>query len=348
MSISTAARAPMSSRLARLLPGVALCTAISLVSFALQKVETAYLGHPLVEGLVAAILIGMCVRTFVRLPARFDAGIDFTAKQILEVAIVILGASVDLPVLFAAGPALAVGIVAVVGLGIASGTLIGRALGLHPKHALLVACGNSICGNSAIAAVAPVIGARKDHVASAIAFTAILGVAVVVGLPLLAPVLGFDHYEYGVLAGMTVYAVPQVLAAAFPVSPLSGEVGTLVKLVRVLLLGPLVLAFSLIFRDRSAGTKGRIQLGKLVPWFIVGFLALAALRSAGVIPASMAAPMRELSGLLTLGAMAGLGLGVDLRALRSVGKPLLLTVGGSLAVLVTASALLIKVLALHG
>ena len=87
---------------------------------------------------------------------------------------------------------------------------------LSSKLAVLVACGNAICGNSAIAAVAPVIGADREDVAASIALTAVLGVAVVVLLPLLIPVLGLSNYQYGVLAGLTVYAVPQVLAAAFP------------------------------------------------------------------------------------------------------------------------------------
>lgn len=334
-------------RASSLLPGVVLCVAIAVASFGLQWAEVRWLGHPLVEGLVAAIIIGAVVRSTIRLPDRLQAGIDFSAKQVMELAIVLLGTSVDLPLLLQASPALAIGIASIVVFGILSGTLIGRALGLEPKHALLVACGNSICGNSAIAAIAPTIGAKKEHVASAIAFTAVLGVVVVVGLPLLVPVIGLGNYEYGVLAGLTVYAVPQVLAAAFPVSALSGEVGTLVKLVRVLLLGPVVLVLSLLHREKAA-TCSRIQIGKMVPWFIVGFVALALIRSAGAIPTGVAGPLRDASSALTLAAMAGLGLGVDMRALRAVGRPVVLTVAASLAALVTASLALISVLSLGG
>ena len=120
-----------------------------------------------------------------------------------------------------------------------------------------MAFGNAICGNSAIAALAPVIGAKREHVASAIAFTAVLGVAVVVGLPFLVPVAHLSNYQYGVVAGLTVYAVPQVLAAAFPVSALSGQVGTLVKLVRVLFLGPVLVAFSVMARREARRAPGR-------------------------------------------------------------------------------------------
>src|SRR5690606_31975522 len=122
--------------------------------------------------------------------------------------------------------------------------------------ALLIACGNAICGNSAIAAVAPVIRAEREQVASAIAFTAVLGVVAVLGLPLLIAPLALSDTEYGVLAGLTVYAVPQVIAAAFPVSVAAGQMATLVKLARVLLLGPVVLLLALLHRQPSAGAAG--------------------------------------------------------------------------------------------
>ena len=112
--------------------------------------------------------------------------------------------------------------------------------GLVRTGAALVAIGNSICGNSAIAALAPVIGAEKKDVASAIGLTAVIGVLLVLGLPMLIAPFMLSNYQYGVLAGMSVYAVPQVVAAAFPVSELSGNVATLVNLTRVLLLGPAV------------------------------------------------------------------------------------------------------------
>lgn len=322
-----------------LAPGVLLAAAIALAAWALQLAEVRLFRHAVVEALVLAILIGMLLRAFRAPPRPFAPGIHFTAKQVLEAAIVLLGASVDLPLLLRAGSALVVAILLVVASGLVGGFALGRALGLTPKLATLIAVGNAICGNSAIAAVAPVIGAEKEDVASSIAFTAVLGVVVVLSLPLLIPVLGFDDYQYGALAGMTVYAVPQVLAATFPVSALSGEVGTLVKLVRVLLLGPVVVFFAL--RNRKIGEQ-RMSAGSFVPWFIVGFLVLAAARSLGFIPAEVAGPVREVSRWMTVAAMAALGLGVDVRVLGKVGGRVIAAVTGSLVVLVTVSALLIR------
>src|SRR5262249_21357332 len=145
-----------------------------------------------------------------------------------------------------AGAGLFAGIVMIVVASLAITYTLGRAAGLPARISVLLAAGNSICGNSAIAAVAPVIGADADDVASAISFTAVLGVVVVLLLPLLVPVLHLSDARYGVIAGMTVYAVPQVLAATLPVSAAAGAMATLVKLTRVLLLGPLVVAMSFV------------------------------------------------------------------------------------------------------
>jgi Predicted membrane protein len=197
-------------------------------------------------------------------------------------------------------------------------------LGLPVRLSILVACGNSICGNSAIAAVAPVIGAHADDIVSSISFTAILGVVIVLGLPLLVPLLALSQSQYGILAGMTVYAVPQVLAATVPVSLISTQIGTLVKLIRVLTLGPIVVGLSLFgrgLRRRDEGTAASTRFNpfQLVPWFIIGFLVLAALRSFEILPASVAAPVLKVASLLTVVSMAALGLGVDITVLRRVG-----------------------------
>lgn len=336
----------------RLGPGLLLAVGVALLARLVAALEQRLLDQVVVETLVVAILLGAAVRTLRPLPARAEPGVDFAARPVLEVAVLLLGASVNLPLLLRAGPALAVGIVALVVLGLLATWGIGRALGLPGDLAVLVACGNAICGNSAIAAVAPVIEAERSHVASAIAFTAIVGVATVLVLPLLAAPLGLGDYQYGVLAGLTVYAVPQVLAATFPVSTLAGEVGTLVKLVRVLMLGPVVLAFAVRHARRTrrarraagASAAPRLSIARFVPWFIVGFLVLAALRSAGAIPAEVAVPLKTASTWLTVVAMAALGLGVDVRAVARVGRPVILTVTASLVVLVALAVLLIRVL----
>ena len=233
------------NRIRILLPGILLCVGVMIAATACQAVEELVFGRAWLESLVLAILIGVAVRTAWTPPKRWCAGIDFSARTLLEVAVTLLGASLSVGSILKVGPALLAGIAGVVALAIAVSYGIGRGLGLQHRIAVLIACGNSICGNSAIAATAPVIGADGDDVATSIAFTAVLGVVVVLTLPLLAPAFGLSDTQYGMLAGLTVYAVPQVLAATAPVAALSVQIGTLVKLVRVLMLGPVVLALSL-------------------------------------------------------------------------------------------------------
>jgi uncharacterized integral membrane protein (TIGR00698 family) len=325
--------------------GIGACLIVAIVAHAGGRLEEWLFGRAVIEPLVLAILVGMAARTVGGSWPRGEAGVRFASKNVLEAAVFLLGATMDVPRLFASGPMLALAIVLLVCTALAAGYAIGRAAGLSPKLAILVASGNAICGNSAIAAVAPVIGADTKDVAASIALTAVLGVLVVLGLPLLIAPLALSDYQYGVLAGLTVYAVPQVLAAAFAVSALSGQVATVVKLARVLMLGPVVLFFAL--RERRANardTESRMALGKLVPWFVVGFVALAALRSAGVIGDTPASVAKTSAAWLTIVAMAGLGLSVDVRAVRAVGARVVIAVSGSLLTLIVFAIALIRVL----
>jgi uncharacterized integral membrane protein (TIGR00698 family) len=332
---------PLLAQGGALLPGILLCASVVLAAEILQAIEVALFGRAWLESLVLAILIGTVVRSLWAPPKRYAAGITFSAKMLLEVAVMLLGASLSLRAILAAGPVLLLGIAGVVVLALATSYGIGRALGLPRRMAVLVACGNSICGNSAIAAAAPVIGADAKDVASSIAFTAVLGVAVVVLLPLLMPLLGLNELQYGILAGLTVYAVPQVLAATAPVAALSVQMGTLVKLVRVLMLGPVVLGLSLA-AGRTGGRKP--PLSRMVPWFILGFLALAGTRAAGLLPEAALGPIASVAGILTVLSMAALGLGVDVRMVARAGGRVTATVVLSLLVLGLAALMLIHLL----
>lgn len=328
------------------IPGIALCALVTLVAVALQALQEATVGHPYVEAIVIAILLGTAIRTIWEPNSRWNVGIALSAKQLLEVAVALLGASITFAAIAASGPILLGAIVATVILTIAVSYGISRALGLSNRLSILIACGNSICGNSAIAAVAPVIGANSDEVASSIAFTAVLGVVVVLGLPLLVPLFILSETQYGILAGMTVYAVPQVLAATVPVSVLSTQVGTVVKLVRVMMLGPVVACIALFGRNlkvaQPVSAPGRHNVFKAVPWFIVVFFALAALRSLSLIPDGAIAPLQRVASLLTVLSMAALGLGVDLRVIGQVGGKVTAGVTLSLAFLLVVSLCFIR------
>jgi len=326
--------APLIGRIrthARLLAGICLCLVVTGVAYALEAGERALAGKAWLEALVLAILIGTAVRSLWTPGDKWHDGIAFSAKHLLEIAVVLLGASVSTTTILAAGLPLLVGIAVVVASAILLSFGIGHLLGLPTRMALLIACGNSICGNSAISAVAPVIKANSDDVAASIAFTAILGVVVVLGLPVLGIAFGMSGLAFGALAGLTVYAVPQVIAAASPLGATAVQMGTLVKLVRVLMLGPVCLVLSLVaphlapqvVRDDEfvAGEPGvkRLHVTHLVPWFIIGFLALVACRSLGLVPPAVIAPIGCVATLLTVVSMAALGLGVDVRTVAQAG-----------------------------
>jgi uncharacterized integral membrane protein (TIGR00698 family) len=331
------------ARVTGLLPGVALSAVVTLVSLGIQHFEERVFSHPYIEALVIAIVLGMAIRTAWEPTPRWRAGIAFSAKQLLEVAVVLLGASISFAAIAASGPSLLIAIVGTVAVILGASYGISRLLGLPVRLAILVACGNSVCGNSAIAAIAPVIGADGDDIASSISFTAILGVVMVLGLPLLIPLLRLSPTQYGILAGLTVYAVPQVLAATVPAGLLSTQIGTLVKLVRVLTLGPIVVGFSLFGRALRKNAEGpvvpdRVNPFQLVPWFIIGFLILAGFRSFQILPNDAVAPLLKVASLLTVVAMAALGLGVDVRVIRRV--------GGRVTAAVTLSLLLLLFISL--
>ncbi|MGV8928475.1 MAG: YeiH family protein [Brevundimonas sp.] len=342
-----------------LIPGLVACVAVVLAAVAVQALELRLFGRGWIDAIVLAILIGAAIRSVWTPPATLRPGIEFSARTLLEIAVVLLGASVSAATVMAIGPGLLGGTAVVVALALAVSYAIGRLLRLPHRMAVLIACGNAICGNSAIAAVAPVIEADAEDVSAAIAFTAVLGIVVVLLLPLLGDALRMSEVRYGTLAGMTVYAVPQVLAATLPVGAVANQAGTLIKLVRVLMLGPVVLGLAILtaVRRQREGEAGPVQadaapprrgvaLHHLVPWFIVGFLLMMGARSMDLIPAAALTPMAETAKVLTVLSMAALGLSTDARAVARSGVRIAAVVVLSLVALTGLALGLIYLLAL--
>ncbi|MBX3513359.1 MAG: YeiH family putative sulfate export transporter [Xanthobacteraceae bacterium] len=344
MSSEKNAPSTIVGRLIRLLPGVLLSAGIALLGVYLERLELQMLAFPYIGALVLAILIGMMIRTFWTPSEVWQTGIRFSAKQLLEVAVTLLGASISFATIAASGTPLIAAIVATVIVSLSFTYFLSRMFGLSKNLSILVACGNSICGNSAIATVAPVIKAAPEDVASSISFTAILGVLIVVGLPLLITAMNLSATQFGILAGLTVYAVPQVLATTIPAGLASVQIGTLVKLIRVLMLAPIVMTLSVISSDRSSTGEQRsgIRYFALVPWFIVGFLVLASIRSFGLFPEVVVTAFTKVAVFLTIISMAALGLGVDLRLLARVGGRVTAAVTLSLVLLVLMSLVTVQ------
>jgi len=326
----------------RFAPGVVLCLILTLIAQALQTLGQRFLGSFSLDAVVFAIILGVLFRS-ISAPyldlKRFEAGVGFAARFLLEVAVLLLGASISVSLLVQSGLVLVGAVACLVVAGIASSYAVARLLRLPPRLALLIACGNAICGNSAIAAVASVIKAKSDEIAPAIAFTAVLGVVAVLLMPLAAPLLSFNDHQYGTFAGMTVYAVPQVLAATLPVSIAASHSGTLVKLIRVLMLGPVIMLVSLLSRRTDGDGHRSVGLKRVLPWFIIGFAVMMGLRSVDLIPHLLLEPFAQAAKFLTIVSMAALGVGVDVRALAHSGARVVVAATLSLLILGSFAAL---------
>jgi len=334
-------------------PGLALVVVVAAIAWTIAEVEKDLIDNAVVDALVLAIVAGVILRNILSLPSAIDAGAKYASKQVLEVSVLLLGASIDVMQIVEAGLELLLLIAFSVIGGLAFTWFVGHyLLGLGSRLSVLVGVGNSICGNSAVAAVAPVIRATPDEVAAAIGISAIMGVGQILLLPLLVPGLDLTHYQYGVVAGIAVYAVPQVVAASFAVSSLSGQVATLVKLIRVLFLGPMIIVLGLLHRgsgDASAPSQSMWQRTKLyVPWFVAGFLLLAALRSTGVISEGTGDDAKALSKLLFVVAMVGLGIGVDLKKVGAVGPRVAVTILAAMGFMIIISLVGTSILDLRG
>ena len=336
------------NNLFKVAPGLGLCCLIAaLISGATNQVP-----KTIVDPLLIALLLGIAFKNIFPNARWHSAGTEFSAKFILEFSVMILGASVFLPKVVGAGP----GLFALILCGVAGSMLIAFVVGhivlkLSSRLAVLIGVSNSICGNSAAAVIAPIIGASSVELTSVIAISGLLGATQIILLPLLVPAFGLSEYHYGIVAGMTVYAVAQVYAASATVSATSASVATFVKLVRVVLLAPLVVAAQLLItlKDSSASTnlytRGRektfrnIAIHRYIPWFVIGFTVLAILRSVEIIGEATGNTIRELSGYPFLVAMLAIGMGVDIRDIVNVGAKVALVICSVLLFMITISML---------
>jgi uncharacterized integral membrane protein (TIGR00698 family) len=333
------ADAPAYSRLRPLLPGLAFSATVGVFIYLGDRA----LDNPYFDGLLIALVFGIAVKNLTPSSSWHQAGSKFAGKSLLEFAVMVLGASVFMPDIAESG----VGLLALVITGVigsmALAYFVGHVLlGLSQKLAILVGVGNSICGNSAIAVMAPVIRASPSDVGAAIGISAILGAAQILLLQLLVPVFGLSDYHYGIVAGLAVYAMAQVYSASVVVSEASASVAVVVKLSRVFLLSPMVIVTQIIqkrsgSRDAATGSPGKeddtvkggfrlTAVTGFVPWFLIGFAILSALRSFDIIGADLGSQVRDASKPLFTVAMVGIGLGVDLRAIVDVGLKVAVTI----------------------
>ena len=308
---------------------------------------------------IIAILLGVVARNALRLRHGILEGSKGIVRKVIPVTIVLTGFSLNLTSVEKVGAPALVIILASIGVATGSAYWFGRTIKLWKRTALLIGAGTAICGNSAIVAVAPLIDATDEDLMLSMSTINLLGLPLMFLFPLAGAMLGLGDQAFGVWAGSSIHAVPQVVAAAFAYSPGAGSIATLVKLVRVALLAPFtfVLAIAYARRKRTGGV--RVHYSRLVPAFLWGFVAAALMNTLGLIPALEFHPVWQASHsfsvstadvladsgsfLLTL-AMAAMGLEVDVHFLARVGGRALLTGVVSSLALCAASLALIRLL----
>ncbi|HEX5041792.1 MAG TPA: putative sulfate exporter family transporter [Candidatus Polarisedimenticolaceae bacterium] len=325
------------TELRRILPGLLLALAVALGARVLHGFLPAAVGAAVGEVLLA-VLGGIALGHAVRLPETAAPGLRFAYDGVLRAGIVLLGATLSLSQVIRVGGKSLGMVLALMAVALTLAHLLSRAAGIPPRLGSLLAVGTAVCGNSAIVATAPVIGARDDEVSFAVATNTLLGTAAVFLYPLLGHALGLTDGAYGTWAGTAVNDTSQVLAAAFAWTDDAGRLATTVKLTRNALLGLVVLGMGLLYARN--GEARQASRRPWIPAFVLGFLALALVNSAGLIGRQASELAREGSKLLVLVALAGVGLSTRISAMRRTGlKPFL--VGLATAAVVSGTSLVL-------
>ncbi len=316
------------------LPGVLLALGLAGVAMALSQIDV--IGKTLGLGpVVLAIIIGAVLRNTVSLPSWLQPGIRVSVKQVLSVAIVLLGFELSLQDVIGIGGGGLIVVTVVVGGTLVAAYGIGRALGLNRKLSALVATGCSICGTSAVVAADAVLDAGEKDCTYAVAVVSVLGTVSMFALPLMQIVLSLPETLYGVWAGASIHSVGQAVAAGFAVGGEAGSTASLIKLTRVIYLAPVAIGLSLLAArwNRASGSTelGNTELGNTdavaakpgsrpgIPWFVIGFIAVIGINSLGVVPGPATEALIQLDTVLLAMAMAAMGLEIRIDEMRSVG-----------------------------
>ncbi|MEV6692825.1 putative sulfate exporter family transporter [Micromonospora sp. NPDC051196] len=300
-------------RHARLLPGLLVAGVAAAVGYLVNHWFGA--ASPLVVAIVLGILLTACggYRPWLQ------PGLRFAATMLLRIGVVLLGLQLVLSDVVELG----IGPMAVVVLGVAVSFVatrwVGRRLGLSADRSLLVATGVAICGASAVAAMNQVGDGEEDDVVTAVAVVTVLGTLSMVALPVLGVLFGLDDVLLGLWVGASVHEVGQVVAIGGAVGAAALSAAVVVKLFRVLLLAPLVAAVA-VERRSARRTSGDVRKPPVLPWFVVGFVAAALLRTTGWLPTGVLDVGSVAGTVLLSAAMFALGAAVNLRAVARGGR----------------------------
>jgi uncharacterized integral membrane protein (TIGR00698 family) len=346
------ATAPTRGRLlaatVRIAPGLGAAVLVAVAA----RLITAFL-PAIVAEVTVAILIGIVVATVVgSRMAPLATGLAFASQRVLRFGIILLGARLSLGEIARIGlPATGV-IVITMAVSFAIVMVLARLVRVEGRLAVLIAVGSAVCGNTAIVATAPVIGARARDVAYAVATITLFGTLAVFLYPAIGRALALPQPAFGLWSGVAVHDTSQVIATSAAFGPQALDVATVVKLIRNALMAPLLFLIAAAWSaradddihgagggsDRNGVSSARRGVRRAVPVFVLGFLALAALRTAGVLDAQQAAALDGVARNLILVALAAVGMSIHLGELRETSwRPL--AIGFAVALLVGLGSL---------
>jgi len=328
--------------LSGVLPGLALLVVVGLSARAVS------IAVPALNHLIVAVILGAVIVNVAGIPAWATAGVG-THKLLLEAGIVLMGARVSLEALSMAGPIVAGLVVATVLFTLGVTELLARGLfGVTGRMSSLLASGAAICGVSAVVAVAGGIGARREQIALAVGAVLVLDALTLFIYPIVGGLLGLPEVVFGIWAGLSMFSTGPVAAAGFAYSETAGQWATITKLTRNLLIGAAVVGYAAVYTTHAQGHAGGIGRTLRTFWgnfpkFVLGFIAMVAVANSGLIATAQVASLQNAYRWLFLFAFAGLGMSLNLQALRSTGwRPLAVVV----TALVTVSTVSLGVLLL--
>lgn len=296
------------------LPGLILCLILASFSFGLSTLI------PL-GGVTIAILLGIVVKNIKEPSQHFMQGIMFSEKKLLAWAIAFMGVKLDYGQLQNMGFSLIVIIICGIIITISLAIFIGRLIKIDSNLVLLVGVGNAVCGSSAIAAAQSVIKADEEKVGISIAVINFLGTIGIFLLPAIVVLFPFlNEIRGGVLIGNSLQAVGQVSAAGFSIGDNTGQIATLVKMGRILMLLPIV--FFLSFIKNGKGNKGGSK-GK-IPLYIIGFILFSVLGTFKILPAELISVLTYSSKGFMLIAMSAIGMKISISTVLGEGRQALL------------------------
>ena len=300
--------------------GVVICVAVAALSVFMEKL----IPGELLGASIIALFMGTIINSFFH-PAWMKPALKFTSKKVLKAAIILLGASLSVNTILSVGRMTFFVMIFTFAMCFGGGYFVRKLFGLNWKLGNLISAGTGICGGSAVAAIAPVIDADDKDIAFAMSSTFLFDMVMVALYPLMGRALGMTDIAYGIWAGTSVNDTASVVASGYAFSEAAGDFATMVKLTRPIAIIPTVLVFAYIGtrikqKEMAAAGEGRkVNLMKIVPWFIGGFLLLAILNSVGLIPAAVSGVMKGASKFLMVSALAAIGLGTSLSDFKKAG-----------------------------